>query len=76
MGESEYLIRPYVTADRQAVRQICAATAWMGSPAPERIGDEWIWAEYWTRFFTDRQQDCCWVAERVGDRNRSVGAAA
>ena len=67
MGESEYLIRPYAAADRQAVRRICAATAWLGAPAPERIGDEWIWAEYWTRFFTDRQKDCCWVVETVAD---------
>jgi GNAT superfamily N-acetyltransferase len=39
----------------------------MGEPAPERIPDEWIWAEYWTRYFTDREPDCCWVVERVGD---------
>jgi len=31
------LIRPLRRSDRQAVRSICAATAWMGSPADEHI---------------------------------------
>lgn len=65
--ESDYLIRPSGRSDRPAVRAICAATAWLGLPASDRIADDWIWAEYWTRFFTDRQGDCCWVAESRGD---------
>ncbi len=62
--ETTYAIRPYRRADRPAVRRICMDTAWMGSPAPELIGDPWIWAEYWTRFFTDRQARHLWVARR------------
>jgi len=58
-----YVIRPFHRSDRSAVRAICAATAWMGKPAPLLAGDEWIWAEYWTRYFTDRQRRFCWVAE-------------
>ena len=60
-GERRYQIRPFRPADRPAVRHICAACAWLGAPAPERIGDEWIWAEFWTRFFTDRHQRLSWV---------------
>lgn len=67
-----HVIREYRPADRPAVRQVCAATAWLGAPAPDRIGDDWIWAEYWTRFFTDGQADCCWVAADNRD-SRIVG---
>ena len=49
------------------MREICAATAWLGEPAPERIGDEWIWAEFWTRYFTDRDRGSSWVVEGRAD---------
>jgi len=39
----------------------------MGQPAPERIGDEWLWAEFWTRYFTDREPRRAWVVERNAD---------
>jgi len=71
-GETAFFIRPYRPADRAAVRRICAATAWMGRPAPRLVGDDWIWAEYWTRYFTDREGRCCWVVQR-GGRGEVVG---
>ena len=64
-----YRIRPLRRADRPAVRHVCAATAWMGRPAPERIGSEWLWAEFWTRYFTDRQRQLGWVVQRPGGRS-------
>ena len=67
-----YIVRPFRRSDRSAVRAICAATAWMGEPAPLLAGDEWIWAEYWTRYFTDRQWRFCRVAEDRCD-GRVVG---
>jgi len=60
-------IRLLRRADRAGVREICSATAWMGAPAPELIGDEWIWAEFWTRYFTDRDRRGSWVVERRAD---------
>jgi GNAT superfamily N-acetyltransferase len=56
-------IRPFRRGDRSAVREICAATAWMGEPDPERIPDGWIWAEFWTRYFTDREWRNSWVVQ-------------
>jgi len=64
---SRYAIRAYRPADRAAVRRICVACCWMGEHRPERIGDDWIWAEYWTRYFTDREPQHTWVVERSGD---------
>lgn len=39
----------------------------MGEHRPERIPDGWIWAEYWTRYFTDRSPRESWVVRRAGD---------
>ena len=63
----DYRIRPFRRADRQAVRDICAACCWMGDYVPQRIPDDWIWAEYWTRYFTDREPQHVWVVERADD---------
>ena len=68
----DFGIRSYRVEYRQAIRDICAATVWMGQPARERIPDEWIWAEYWTRYFTDRDSRCTWVVTRPAD-GRVVG---
>jgi GNAT superfamily N-acetyltransferase len=57
-------IRKYRPSDRQAVRDICARTCWMGEYRPELIGDDWLWAEYWTRYFTDVECDLTWVVEK------------
>ena len=62
-----YVIRPYRRADRAAVRDICVKCSWLGSYQPDRIIDDWIWAEYWTRYFTDREPQHIWVVERTSD---------
>ena len=63
-GKADFLIRLLRREDRPAVREICAATAWLGSPDPQRVPDGWIWAEYWTRYFTDRQRRYSWLVEQ------------
>lgn len=64
--DSVWDIRTYRPTDRSAVRRICAATCWMGQPRPDLIPDEWLWAEYWTRYFTDQEPEHTWVAEEPG----------
>lgn len=34
----------------------------MGEYRPELIPDDWVWAEYWTRYFTDQEPEHVWVA--------------
>ena len=68
----ECFIRPLRPADRQAVRDICAATAWLGEPGSGHIPDSWIWAEFWTRYFTDRAPQNSWSLCDCVDR-RVVG---
>jgi len=63
---TDFLIRPCRRADRAGVRAVCAATAWLGRPAGEGLGDAWVWAEYWTRYFTDRERRHTRVVARAG----------
>ena len=58
---AECFIRPLRRSDRGAVRDICVATAWLGGPGTGHIPDDWIWAEFWTRYFTDREPQSSWA---------------
>ena len=69
-------IRKYQPPDRQAVRDICARTCWMGEYRPEVIGDDWLWAEYWTRYFTDVETDSTWVVEKGTFYFSSAGSSS
>jgi len=60
-------LRPLRRADRDAIRAICVTCAWMGRPASRRIVDATLWADYWTRLFTDRRRDSSWVVARADD---------
>lgn len=62
-GNSRFRIRPYEPRDRPAVRDICAACAWMGRPDPSHTPDPWIWSEFWTRYFTDREPRHTWMVD-------------
>jgi GNAT superfamily N-acetyltransferase len=70
--DSPYRIRPLRRTDRSAVRDICVATCWLGEKRLDAIPDDWLWAEYWTRYFTDRQRRLSWVAADARD-GRVVG---
>ncbi len=65
MGTPAYVltVRKYRPEDRQAVRDICAQTCWMGEHRIEMIADDWLWAEFWTRYYTDVESDLTWVVD-------------
>ncbi len=58
---SHFIIAPYDRSHRAAVREVCVATAWMGACPEGFLADGWLWAEYWTRYFTDRCGEYCQV---------------
>jgi GNAT superfamily N-acetyltransferase len=64
---SELVVRPYSAGDRRALRETCVATAWLGAPAPEKIPDGLLWADLFTRYFTDREPEHIWVVEGTAD---------
>jgi ribosomal protein S18 acetylase RimI-like enzyme len=57
-----FMIDRYRRRDRQHIRDICVQTCWLGRYEPALLPDDWIWAEYWTRYFTDVEPDLTWVA--------------
>lgn len=64
MDRAEMVVRPYRTEDRQAVRDICYATGYMGD------SPEWYWrdvesfSDLWSRYYTDREPQSLFVAAR------------
>ncbi len=70
---TRFEIVPFDTRYRQALRDICAATAWQGAPAPHIVGDEWVWAEVWTRYFTDREPQHAYLVRERGGTGAVVG---
>lgn len=64
---SALAVRPYEARDRRALRRTCIDTAWLGAAAPEKIPDPELWADLFTRYFTDREPDLSWVVEGPAD---------
>lgn len=60
------VIRPYRPGDRAAVRQICCETAFRHLGATAVFEDQELFADYWTRYYTDFEPDMTFVAEREG----------
>ncbi|MDX9754519.1 MAG: GNAT family N-acetyltransferase [bacterium] len=63
-------MRPYSPADRAAVRQICCDTGYTGSPIDPVFTDRDVFADFFTRYYTDYEPESCLVAE---DQGRIVG---
>ena len=63
-------IRPYSPSDRQAVRDICCETGFMGNPIDPVYVDRDAFADFFTRYYTDIEPENALVAE---DEGRVVG---
>jgi hypothetical protein len=64
-------IRPYSPDDRQAVRDICCATGFMGDPIDPVFVDREAFADFFTRYYTDLEPENALVA--VEEDGRVVG---
>jgi len=62
--EQPFLIRPYESRDRAAVRSISLATAMMGEPATRFIDGAEVLADLLTRYHTDFEPHSAFVAEK------------
>lgn len=56
-------VRPYAPADRAAVRRICADTGFMGNPIDPVFVDREVFADFFTRYYTDWEPESARVAE-------------
>lgn len=60
------LIRPYRTGDREAVREICRQTAYRNRGSAAVIEDGELFADYWTKYYTDEEPGSALVVEEDG----------
>jgi hypothetical protein len=65
-------VRPYRPADRVAVRRICADTGFMGNPIDPVFSDRDVFADFFTRYYTDYEPGCAVVTENQ-DTGEVVG---
>ncbi|MBD3265903.1 hypothetical protein GF373_04480, partial [bacterium] len=63
-------IRPYTADDRQAVRDICCETGYSGQPIDPIFSDRDVFADFFTRYYTDFEPDAALVVE---DQGKIVG---
>jgi hypothetical protein len=60
-------VRAYTPADRQAVREIACRTAFRNRGHQAFLDDAELFADYWTRYYTDFEPEACLVVERDGE---------
>jgi GNAT superfamily N-acetyltransferase len=56
-------IRSYQPSDRAAIRRLCCDTADNGGPVERFFDDRDVFADLWTRYYTDFEPEHTWVAE-------------
>ncbi|RKX35117.1 MAG: GNAT family acetyltransferase [Verrucomicrobia bacterium] len=55
-------IRPYKPEDRATVRRICCETGFMGNPIEPVFSDRQLFADFFTRYYTDYEPESSLVA--------------
>lgn len=64
---SDGIIRPYRAEDREAVRHICRTTAYRNRGSDAVFEDGEVFADYWTRYYTDYEPESCLIVEEEGE---------
>jgi ribosomal protein S18 acetylase RimI-like enzyme len=64
---SDWTIRPYQPADRQAIRVICFCTGFMGESADLYWRDVESFCDIWTAYYTDQEPESTFVVVRSGE---------
>lgn len=62
----ELRVRPYEPRDRQAVRELCCDTGFLGNPIDPVFEDRELFANFLTSYYLDREPQCCFVLEQGG----------
>jgi hypothetical protein len=60
-------VRIYRPADRPIIRRIACETAFRGRGARAVLDDDELFADYWTRYYTDHEPELSLVAEKDGE---------
>ncbi|MBX7158211.1 MAG: GNAT family acetyltransferase [Verrucomicrobiae bacterium] len=60
----QFIVRPFEKRDRERVRQICCETGFLGNPIDPVFQDRELFADYLTRYYTDKEPESSFVIER------------
>ena len=63
---SPFLVRFYQPEDRAAIRRICADTGFLGKPIDALFEDRELFADYLTRYYTDKEPESTLVIVQEG----------
>jgi ribosomal protein S18 acetylase RimI-like enzyme len=66
LNKPDWIIRSYQSADRQAIRDICYHTGYMGAPADFYWRDVESFCDIWTSYYTDQEPESTFVVLRTG----------
>ena len=61
------MIRSYREGDREAVRQLCCQTGFLGSPIDPVYEDRKLFADFLTTYYTDWEPESSFVVEIDGE---------
>ncbi|MGQ0639609.1 MAG: hypothetical protein ACT4P6_02395 [Gemmatimonadaceae bacterium] len=64
MRVAHSVLRPYTASDRDAVREICCRTAFRHRGHAALLDDKEVFADYWTKYYTDYEPESILVASR------------
>ncbi len=62
-----FTIRHYEARDREAVRRVCCDTGFLGRPIDPLFEDRELFADYLTRYYTDKEPESSFVLEKGGE---------
>lgn len=65
-SSAEIRVRPYRPADRQAVRDLCCDTGYLGAPIDPVFEDRELFADFLTSHYTDHEPESCFILEGGG----------
>jgi hypothetical protein len=67
MRENSFTIRSYRETDREAVRQLCCDTGFLGAPIDPVYEDRQLFADFLTTYYTDWEPESSFVVEIDGE---------
>lgn len=65
--ETPLVIRSYRASDREAVRQLCCQTGFLGEPIDPVFEDRELFADFLTTYYTDKEPESSFVLEVDGE---------
>ena len=65
--DPEFTIRNYRASDREAVRELCCETGFLGKPIDPVYEDRELFADFLTTYYTDHEPESAFVVEEDGE---------